>query len=622
MELEWIFDPAPPSRSRKGGLANAQVFDATLDAFVREVLQNTRDQHLPGERVEVRVSLTELAGPRLESFLAAIAWPQLSEHVEATARPELVTIGPRLTEGLGEVAHGRLRVLRIQDSNTRGLTGGEDDDSNFAALVRHELITSADRRESGGSFGLGKSVLWRFSNLSTVLFHSFLSDQRRSRFIGRTVLAGHEAEGERWEGSGWFGLRDPDDPRWAKSIWDEPARAMAYTTELDRPQDATGTSILIVGFDDPGREVEGSIDEICEGIVASATRWFWPSLLKDELSVLVEGYPAEGPMFSAHAQPTNAEVAPFVQAREGTASVSDTLEESGDVAEREISVTVPRQKEGRFERSYPEVQAAATLRVRLAESGENDHRNSAALQRGSGMVVQYRDLRTRTGTDQGFHAVLLAGRAHGDSDADKALEAFLRAAEPPAHEEWTHKTERIRAEYVYGFRKALDELFAGIDGAVRELTREDVLESDEGPDALKKLFPLPGTGGVPRAEVYRLADAEARLDQDRWVFSGRYLRNPLDGDKKSGWQFNVALAVDQEGTGRPTRIPVAELQVGGHRATVDEPQDGTVTVHAPAGANEVAFSGTSQAVPELPPGGHRRVRLRMDLKADSEKGTN
>ena len=35
--IDWIFDPAPPSGARKGGLANAQVFDPEIDSFVREV---------------------------------------------------------------------------------------------------------------------------------------------------------------------------------------------------------------------------------------------------------------------------------------------------------------------------------------------------------------------------------------------------------------------------------------------------------------------------------------------------------------------------------------------------------------------------------------------------------
>jgi hypothetical protein len=338
--------PGAPFPLEKGGQANAQVFEPSLDAFVREVLQNSRDQRIDDQRVDVRFTLTQISGAQLETFLEALGWAQLSEHLDATAVPQLVTIGPRLREGLTEAAGGRLRILRIQDTGTRGLTGGEEDDSNFAALIRHELITSDERREFGGSFGLGKSVLWRFSNLSTVLFHSLLSNPLRPRFIGRTVLAGHEAEGETWEGSGWFGVPDPADDRRAVSVWDDAARELAAATALSRPDGSTGTSILVVGFDDPGKEVEPSIEQTCEAMVASATRWFWPALLNDDISVLVEGYDGDQQLFTAHAQATNTEVAPFVHAERDTASVDDTIEEPGEVAERALTVTVPASEAG------------------------------------------------------------------------------------------------------------------------------------------------------------------------------------------------------------------------------------------------------------------------------------
>ncbi|HEX2201571.1 MAG TPA: hypothetical protein VHH93_06220 [Gammaproteobacteria bacterium] len=34
----------------------------------------------------------------------------------------------------------------------------------------NDLYTSEDRPQRGGSYGLGKAVLWRFSSFSTVLF--------------------------------------------------------------------------------------------------------------------------------------------------------------------------------------------------------------------------------------------------------------------------------------------------------------------------------------------------------------------------------------------------------------------------------------------------------------------
>lgn len=155
---------------------------------------------------------------------------------------------------------------------------------------------------------------------------------------------------------------------------------------------------------------------------------------------------------------------------------------------------------------------------------------------------------------------------------------------------------------------------------MRDLTREEVVESDEGPDALRKLFPLPGVGGIARTETYRLTEARADLNGDRWNFDARYRRNPTDDhERERDWQFKVTLGVDQEGTGAPTRIPIGELNVAAPASAADVASDRTVTVSVPSGPNEVSFEGVSGPVAELPPGGLRRVRLRMDLKASTRK---
>ena len=261
---EWIFDGVPASGARHGGLAQAEVFDKDVDTFVREVLQNARDQKRGEDApVQVRFRIEDLEGPDLEAFLQNLGWNELRPHLESIASAGYVTISPRVAESLGFLQEGRLRLLRIDDLRTNGLTGGEDDvDSNFNALCRHTLITGASRRESGGSFGLGKSVLWRFSGMSTVLFSSRPADRPKSlRFFGRTLLAWHSTADGDWEGSGWLGdpeLREAG--RRAVSIWDNDAQQVAYGCRLDRPSMDTGTSILIVAFDDPARETERPLE--------------------------------------------------------------------------------------------------------------------------------------------------------------------------------------------------------------------------------------------------------------------------------------------------------------------------------------------------------------------------
>src|SRR4051812_47542223 len=133
--LEWIFDPGPPSGAKTGGLAQAQVFEtSSIDAFVREVLQNARDQRRGEDPVRVRFVLEDIDGNDYESFLeGATGSMALLDHLYAAVSGEFVTISPRIASSLDAMlANGCLRLLRIDDYGTHGLLGGEDDSkSNF-----------------------------------------------------------------------------------------------------------------------------------------------------------------------------------------------------------------------------------------------------------------------------------------------------------------------------------------------------------------------------------------------------------------------------------------------------------------------------------------------------------
>lgn len=618
MSVTWIFDPPPPSGARKGGLANAQIFDPDVDSFVREVLQNARDQKLDSaESVRVRFALKELTGPEFNELLDALQWSDLEPHVDGAAEQGGITIRQRLEDGLAQLEGALVRVMLIEDRGTRGLTGPEDgDEGNFNALCRHELVTSSERRDSGGSFGVGKSVLWRFSNLSTVLFGSWLHDNQTARFFGRTLLPWHQTGDISWEGSGWLGTpEETDGGLRAVSLMGTDAQQLAEACGMKRDEGDSGTSILVLGFDEPTLEEEPSVEELCEMIVESAARWFWPALHQGQMEVLVEGWSNDEEVFAKHVHPAFPEIAPFVDTWTGSVEADDSLDAPGEIVEREIKLTVPAQRyrEGHIDDPRPATEATLRLRVRQAESGETDHQNCVALKRGTGMVIDYREIRQRSGLDLGFHAVLDAGTANGITDSDKAAEEFLRAAEPPAHREWTHRTERVKAEYKSGAKAALDNLHGEIERAIRELAREEEIESDEGPDALRKLFPLPGLGPVEPVPYYRLTDPVAALQDHAWKFSATYTRKE---PQEQPWRFRVSLHLDQESSGSSSgeRVPIAALEAAG--CEVGEPDtDGSVVIEGPAGTTEVAFEGLSDAIEELPEGGIARVRLRMDVRS-------
>lgn len=118
-----------------------------------------------------------------------MGWDDLEPHLEGAASEDGVTIGPQLERALHAIEDLSLVILRVDDSGTHGLTGGEDEPgANFNALTRNTLITSEDSRLRGGNFGLGKSVLWRFSSLSTV-FSPHVFRMVRAGGSGSSVVA-------------------------------------------------------------------------------------------------------------------------------------------------------------------------------------------------------------------------------------------------------------------------------------------------------------------------------------------------------------------------------------------------------------------------------------------------
>ncbi len=559
-----MFDPAPPSGARHGGLATAHVIEPELDRFVREVLQNARDQRVDDELVRVNFTLHRLYGEFKDRLLDGIGWDQLEPHLQAAAEEGGVTIGPQLETALRLAEDRPLLILRIDDSGTQGLTGDEDEPGgNFNALTRNTLVTRENGRYRGGSFGLGKSVLWRFSSLSTVLFSSRVREGTgwRFRLFGRTELPFHETdEGGCWAGPGWYGLEEGTDngQRRAVSVRDERAEDLAQKIFLDRPARlGTGTTMLVIGFFEPSQECPRRMEEVADELIRSTTRWFWPSLdpVRPALQVSARVYENDLEVYSQTAE-LDPDVEPFQEARTHR-ELDAMVSTPGDVAERTLVFRVPARLDeaSGIDR---EVDAHLTLRLRLAGTGDSPSlQNHVALVRGSGMVIRYRPVRMPFG-DQPYHAVLCAGLGRGSSEADRAMEEFLRSAEPPSHNDWTHATDRLRAEYRQGTRRRLTDLWRELEEAISGICEEQPAETEEGPSRLAQLFPMSGQGGGShsRRSRFRIERLEAWLEDSTWNLKGRVRRIIDDG---TPWSFAVTARLDAE-TGRGRIIPVVHLQ--------------------------------------------------------------
>jgi hypothetical protein len=562
--VEWVFDVLPPSGARRGGDPASHAFNESLGTFVREVVQNASDQALAEGVPEVHFRFHELSEQQLETFLRALGWDTLRPHLEAAAQSRG---GQALKQGLEDlVRKNRLLVLEIEDRHTVGLTGAEfEGEDHFRALCKDTLYSHKQHDSAGGSYGLGKSVLWRFSSLATVLFNSHLSrelpGQLSPRLIGRSELPTHELVApSRWfAGSGWFGRKRGTTDVRAESVWGEQAEQLAAQLSLRRTaEDSPGTSILVLGFREPTADGAPSITDLAEGIRGAVEREFWPAAVMPG-HPLVIWVAAQGR--GRRIVPSSFRVVtPFVQCYQQRDSAADAMREPGDVAVRDIELEIPARRDGTIKATKGHVRLCVRL---CGEGAPPDFIGHVAMFRGPGMVVRYRDLRSLAAT-RPFHAVVACGLARAPENplaSDQAIERFLRAAEPPGHDRW-EATSALKAEYERGYAKALESLDKRVHTGLKELLIEQPRHGTNGPERLRRRFPIGvkgGSGGSPSA--FRFAGITAHFARGQWHFGGEI--KPATAVAAWSCEIRVFEVGDDGGEVRSLEIASFELKGAG-----------------------------------------------------------
>jgi hypothetical protein len=594
---EWVFDPIPPSGALSGGDPVSYVFKPDLDTLVREVLQNATDQRASDDPVEVIFTLEELSDEKRAELLEALRWRSLSRHLDGVAVSKSMING-RVADALAAVDEGRLLVLRIDDVGTRGLTGSEDGtDGNFAALCKHVLVTTDDKTARGGSHGLGKAVLWRFSSLSTVLFSSAYdgAGPQQFRVFGRSELPFHDTSEGRWAGPGWFGLPESvDGSRRAVSVRGAQARGLADGLLLSREElVGTGLSALIIGFSEPGEETPRPVGDVARDMTVAAARWFWPRLLDRNLRVRARAVVDDETVFDREATADDAD-ALFVQADSAPAT-GPTAMAPDEVAERELAIRVPARRDSG---SGADVEGHVLLRVTRTgdDADANDPRaNTVALIRGAGMVVRYWPPGHVPLDGGGFRAVLLAGERHGDEDSDREIEEFLRAAEPPAHDDWVHHTNNIKSRYRHGARSRLEQLFSKVRAALIEMCESMPAANEPGPALLARYFRIGGkTGKAPATQKFNVSFDPPRLVDGSWQIAGNVIRTR--GDRS--WRVEIDAKLEGE-SGLTVGLPITSFGCNGagSQASLQRGQQ-TARFDLPPTTDFLEFNLTARPRPE------------------------
>ncbi|PSP37980.1 hypothetical protein BRC71_08385 [Halobacteriales archaeon QH_7_65_31] len=590
---KWFFFSGGPGAPRYGDDPTKHAVDHDSEAFVREVIQNANDQGLQNDDpVEVTFRFVALTGDEKEEFLKGLGWENgLGERMRSVADTHNGHRYERVVERVND-PDAELRLLIIEDRNTTGLTGSWDEDSNYAALVRDELYSSKQDDTAGGSYGLGKSVLWTFSGASTVVFNSHLAHGEREsdspRLIARSKFPTHQlpADDTTYQGAGWLcqPIETDDGPR-PESFWGEGASRLAEQLHVERPA-VNGTSAMVVEFQDPTRDERPDVEELAQEFVDASVKYFWPAIYRGDLEITVET-PDETLTADVENAPA---IRPFVEAYEKRTTDAQTLVTPGDVAGLDIPVKLPPRADG------SETPAGSVrLSARLASPADDDsYLNNVALFRGAGMVVKYYDQSRVAYGDRNFFGVLAAGEARPEgapSESDREIDRFLRFAEPPEHDEW-ESTENLREQYQRGFRMALDDMFGTLRDGLRHLISKGN-NSESLSDNVLNRFPIHGSGN-PRAttspaETVFEIDSSSRFDGDAWTISGRIKVLP---EEFGGWSADISLTGVGEDGSQYDDIPIKHVKIeqAGVTASYD---DGRAHLVADEYVDEVSFSGRS-----------------------------
>lgn len=633
-DVGWKWRPAPADGGRDFGNANAFATPPDVETLVRETIQNSIDARSDAGRVTVRYSVIELSKSTeaYEHFRSAIGLDDLLEHVRSAASSR-GKVGIRLQAGLRRFEDSpTLTLFRIDDFGTSGLVGPEApigpsgrSSGPFAALMRDNLNSSKATSNAGGSFGLGKAVNWVCSSVATVVAASKLArdgtaeaDRSGFRIIGKSELTWHQLEDGAFAGPGWFAAGTD-----ASSFWVESERLRAL--QLDRSvlpsgvgvEDATGTSLLIVGFHDP-QSSDGTKAEVVQRQLANAgAKNFWPAILSGRLRLLVDHWRDGREVASEDVDP-RAYVPEFCAAYDAFREdrLVSELTVPGDVASVGVDLRVVPTRKGvvDLEPFADEVVVTTRLLVRLGgdASGEVselgkplvDH---VALVRGRLMVVKYHPRRSIMVGGRPFHAVLLAGEAV-EGHGSRAAEQFLRASEPPAHDDWRYGPD-LADQYVPGSKARLTEFFHDLTDGLRELIRPSAGEHRAGPEELRRLLSGSGSSGAESGDPVSLRKPAARVVDGRWHVNGEiHLRTGKDGRR-----LRPRLAIEVE-SGQALPLAWESLEVDAAFGVVDD----HFTVTPASGVRQVPFRGISKAEADGLDAARCRVRLEVHVEAKSD----
>lgn len=160
-----------------------------------------------------------------------------------------------------------LNILKIEDFNTTGMYGEDDDPSSNYHKFMKSFGNSGKTIGSGGSFGFGKAAYYNASQLRMIFVSSVYGEgnERKYMFQGKLLLNSFKEGNDTKCGDGSFGFQHQKAVRDPKLIPDMFRR------------DEKGTTIFIIGFCDQRGWQKNILHSVLEN--------FWPAVCDGRLEI-------------------------------------------------------------------------------------------------------------------------------------------------------------------------------------------------------------------------------------------------------------------------------------------------------------------------------------------------
>ena len=382
-------------------------------------------------------------------------------------------------------------IMEICDFGTKGLGGplsaakslNKNESIDFVNFVKN-IGSHRDKINGAGTYGFGKSSLFKFSKCNTILIDSLTkyNEKLENRFIGYSLGSEYSSNGQKFTGRHWWGLKkninqnnfslDP--------VLDIEAQKIALNLGLTirRAEEDKGTSLVILDPDlDDIKEPEFTPDKIpyLRNILKLRIEeillwWAWPKFtlredntypIKCSISIFDEEYEISEPM---NIEPLNLMVKALYTARAKKnpiycAKPKKLLGYIGEVQDKKNSLV----SDSRF-------------RDALGGKGLIPRELSHfALLRPAELVVKYEHVKDALKEDQPqWGGVFIC-------DDNEEIEKAFAKSEPPAHDDWkpnaTNEISKEQKTFVISALRNIKKRVNSLNG--REKSENDLSQNFE-----------------------------------------------------------------------------------------------------------------------------------------------